>query len=108
MQTVLVAVQLALLGEISARLRAIAVSYDCDSIHLDCYYDGEILEEDRESMSCVETELMAEFPESHRITHHVLRSDYPTPLPKDKRYAFYRKEPEIYGGTSPANGGHML
>jgi len=89
---VLIAVQQSLLGEISARLRAVTVSYDDTGIHLDCYYDGEITYEDREAMSCVETELMAVFPENHRITHRIYRKDYPNPIPKETTWAFFRKE----------------
>lgn len=89
---VLVAVQQALLGEVSARLRAVTVSYDDKSIHLDCYYDGDITDEDREAMSCVETELMAVFPETHSVTHSVQRKDYPSPIPKETAWAFFRKE----------------
>ncbi|SFU58588.1 hypothetical protein [Nitrosospira multiformis] len=89
---VLVAVQQALLGEISARLRAVTVAYDDTSIHLTCYYDGEITDADREAMSCVETELMAVFPETHTITYNVQRKDYPDPIPKEVTWAFFRKE----------------
>ena len=89
---VLVAVQQALLGEVSARLRAVTVAYTDMSIHLDCYYDGEITDEDREAMSCAETELIAMSPETHRITHQVHRKDYPAAIPKDTTWAFYRKE----------------
>ncbi len=65
-QTVLVSLQQALLGEVSERLRAVTVSYDDKSVHFDCIYDGEIRDDDHESMSCVETELIALFPETHR------------------------------------------
>jgi len=89
---VLVAVQQALLGEVSLRLRAVTVSYDATSIRLDCYHDGEITDEDREAMSCVETELMAVSPENHTITHKMNRKDYPGSIPKETTWAFFRKE----------------
>ena len=89
---VLLAMQQALLGEVSSRLRAVIVSFDDTRIHFDCYLDGEILEEDRESMSLVESEVMAGFPESHAITHRVLRKDYPFPIEKEATWVFYRKE----------------
>lgn len=89
---VLVAIQQALLGEVSARLRAVTVSYDDNNIHLDCYYHGEILDADREAMSCVETELMASFPESHSVTHSVQRRDCPHSIPKEMTWVFLRKE----------------
>lgn len=71
---VLIAIQQALLGEISPKLRAITLSYGDETIHFDCYYDGEIFADDREAMSCVETELIAIFPETHSITHCVISS----------------------------------
>lgn len=89
---VLVEVQQALLGEISAQVRAVIVSYGDTSIHLDFYYDGAITEEDRESASCVETELIAVFPESHIVTSSTHRRDYPEPIPKEMTWVFSRKE----------------
>ena len=89
---ILMTVQQALLGEVSAQLRAITVSYGDLILHLDCYYDGEIQEDDRESMSCVETELMAHFPANYQVTCDIHRHDYPAPIPKDVIWAFFRKE----------------
>ena len=90
--TVLVALQQALLGEVSSRLRAITVSWSSDSIHFDCFYDGPITGEDEESMSSVETEVLAMFPSLHRITHCIVRCDFPGSIPKDRAWAFCRKE----------------
>jgi hypothetical protein len=90
---VLVAVQQALLGEVSSRLRCVAVTWGEVSIHLDCYFDGQVDEGDQDSMSCVETEAMAVFPSTHQISHAVHRLDYPNPIPKETTWAFFRKEP---------------
>jgi len=90
---VLVAVQQALLGEVSSRLRCVTVSWDDTSIHLDCYFDGQIDEEDRESMSSVETELMAVFPSTHVVDHAIHRLDYPNRIPKETTWAYHRREP---------------
>lgn len=89
---VLLEIQQALLGEISSKLRAVIVFYGDNNIHFDCYYDGEILEDDIESMSCVETELISMFPENHEITHAVHRLDYPNPVPKKGIWVYYRRE----------------
>lgn len=89
---VLVAIQQALLGEVSARLRCVSLSWEDTSVHFDCYFDGEIDDRDRDSMSYVETELMAAFPATHAITHAVHRLDYPAPLPQDHIRAFSRRE----------------
>jgi hypothetical protein len=92
---VLVALQQALLGEVSAQLRAVTVRYDDTSIHFESFYDGEVSDDDRESMSCVETELIAYFPEDHRITCEIHRLDYPALIPKDRVWVYYRKEDSI-------------
>lgn len=92
MHVVLLKVQLALLGEVSPPLRAIFVSWTETSIHLDCYFDGEIDDKDTESMACVDTELVAIFPEDHTIAHTLHRLDYPTPLPQRLTCVYARRE----------------
>lgn len=89
---VLVALQEALLGEVSPTLRAITVEYDDTSIHFDAYYDGEITDDYREAMLRVDTEVMAVFPETHKISHSVIRRDYPELIPKDRIWAYHRQE----------------
>lgn len=90
---VLLSLQRALLGEVSPNLRAVTVSYTDSSVQFEAYFDGEISDEDREAMSMVETEVMADFPSSHVITHEVKRLDAPALIPKDRTWAYYRKEP---------------
>jgi hypothetical protein len=92
---VLVELQQALLGEVSRTLRAVTVLYDDDSIHFDAYYDGKITDDAREAMSRVETELIAAFPETHRISYSVKRLDFPALIPKDRVWVFYRQEVPI-------------
>jgi hypothetical protein len=89
---VLVALQQALLGEVSPALRAVTVLYDDNSIHFDAYYDGNVSDDASEAMSRVETELIAAFPETHRISYSVKRLDYPALIPKDRVWVFYRQE----------------
>lgn len=64
---VLLAMQQALLGEVTAHLRAICVSYCDHSIHFEAYFDGIITDDDRDRMSLVEAEVMALFPSTHVI-----------------------------------------
>lgn len=90
---VLLSLQRALLGEVSPNLRAVTVHFTDASIHFEAFYDGEPHEEDRESMLLVETEVMAEFPSSHAVTHAVSRLDAPALIPKDSIWAYYRREP---------------
>src|SRR5262245_44731685 len=88
---VLVAVQQALLGEVTVNLRAVAVTYDERNILLEAYFDGEITEEDNEAMSLVETEIIAAFPEDHAIDVKLIRRPAPQLIPKDRIWAFHRK-----------------
>lgn len=90
---VLIAIQQALLGEVSHRVRAIITKYTDFSIHFEAYFDGEILEEDRESMLLVDTELVAMSPSSHVISHDLIRLDAPLSLPKEGIWVYHRKEP---------------
>lgn len=89
---VLVAVQQALLGEITANLRAVTVIYDEKSILLEAYFDEEATGEDKNAMSLVETELIAAFPEDHAIDVKLVRRPTPQLIPKDRIWAFHRKE----------------
>ncbi|HZN96007.1 MAG TPA: hypothetical protein VFB81_25000 [Myxococcales bacterium] len=90
---VLLAIQQALLGEVSPNLRAVTVSYTETSLHFEAYFDGEVHDEEREAMSLVETELMAEFPSTHSLSHQVIRLDTPALIPKDRTWVYFRKEP---------------
>lgn len=59
----------------------------------EAYFDGEIDEEDRETMSLVETEVMARFPSTHIVTHDLIRLDAPALIPKDRTWVYFRREP---------------
>ena len=91
-ETVRIAIQEALIGKVSARLRKLFAEFGQTNIHLDSYFDGEVSAEDRDSMACVEAELTAAFPNNHRITHTVHRLDYPELIPKRRRCFFARRE----------------
>jgi hypothetical protein len=91
---VLLAMQLALLGEISSKIRAVTVIFKTSSIHFECFCDGEIEAIDEASMLCVDTELVAIFPENQKVTHAVKRLDSPTPIPRDANthFVFLRRD----------------
>jgi len=91
-ETVRIAIQEALIGKVSARLRKLLADFGKTNLHLDCYFDGAVSDEDRESMACVEAELTAAFPNNHRITHTVQRVDYPELVPNRPRCFFARRE----------------
>ena len=90
---VLVAVQQALLGEVTPNMRAVGLSYGDQSIKVRIYLDGETTEGDEESASLVETELMAAFPEEHQVRVDLVHLAAPAPIPKTEVWAYHRKEP---------------
>ncbi|GLH77401.1 hypothetical protein SSBR45G_23090 [Bradyrhizobium sp. SSBR45G] len=83
----------ALLGEVSASLREVQYSFSDGNIDIFCVFDGEISEDDRESMSCVATEVTADFP-NVTVQEHCLRIDVPDPVPNlpGRVTVFARKE----------------
>lgn len=89
---VLLTMQRALLGEVSAHLRMVSVRWSDTEIHFDSYFDGEITEDDEETMSVVETEVLAGFSQTHTMTYVLHRVDLPAPLPKKDRTVFARQE----------------
>ena len=89
---VLLAIHNALLGAISARLRAVTARWDLTSVHFDAYYDGDVTDADREIMAIVDTEVLAAFPETHTVEHAVHRVDFPAPIPKSGKFVFLRWE----------------
>jgi hypothetical protein len=89
----MLSVNRALWGEVSCSLRSVQVEYLESEIHLYCFYDGEISENDSEAMSTVASSVAADFP-SHNIYEHCIRLDYPSPLlyEKERHVVFLRKE----------------
>ncbi len=83
----------ALWGEVSCSLRSVQVEYQKSEIHLYCFYDGEISEEDVEAMSSVASLVAADFPH-HNVYEHCIRIDCPNPLlyEKERHVVFLRKE----------------
>lgn len=90
---VLLAAQVAFLGEISHAVRGIALAWDDAEIRVRAIMDGEPSEDDAESMECAGTEIVASFP-AHRITVEVVRLDEPAPLELQgmTAWVFRRKE----------------
>jgi hypothetical protein len=89
---VLLSVQSALLGAITPKIRAVSVEYDAKSIRIEVFFDGEISEDDREMVLLVDTEVLAVFPAHHRVDSVAIRRDAPAPIPKDRLWAYYRRE----------------
>lgn len=80
--SVLLTMQGALLGEIGSTVRGVACSWDEKTISIQTIFDGEISEEDQESMEFVVTEVMASFPE-HQVDLSCIRLDSPAKITLD-------------------------
>jgi hypothetical protein len=89
---VLLAMQLALVGEVFPSLRQVWVLWSDNEIVVMHYIDGDPRAEDLESISVVETELIALFPVDVRIESRGIRLDYPGPIPKEGHCVYARRE----------------
>jgi hypothetical protein len=83
--------QTALLGEVGPALRGVAYRLDEREVGIRFYFDGPVSDEDRESASCVVTEVIASLPEDVRVVEEVIRLDAPARLPDDLRHVFHRR-----------------
>jgi hypothetical protein len=90
--SLLLSVQRALLGEVPPALRGVTVGWHDDVIQLRSYFDGPISEVDRESMSCVATEVIADYAEPWTIEEEVIRWDAPEPMDCLAAWAYLRRE----------------
>ncbi|OGE64701.1 hypothetical protein A3J13_00845 [Candidatus Daviesbacteria bacterium RIFCSPLOWO2_02_FULL_36_8] len=91
----LLSVQRALLGEVSFALRGVVVDYEeAKKIIIRCYFDGEISEEDKESMSEVQTSVMADFDLDIDIELEIERLDSPKrpQLSNNWTWVYFRRE----------------
>lgn len=85
-------VQRALLGEVSARVRAVACFVRSGELEVKIYIDGNISEEDLESASCVETEIIADYGENNEIRVVCVRADVPSLVGDTGHLVYKRKE----------------
>ncbi|EKE05154.1 MAG: hypothetical protein ACD_19C00418G0002 [uncultured bacterium] len=81
---VLLCIQQALLGEVFPALRAIDISWGEKMIKFIAYVDGIISDNDYDSLSCIETEIIACFSENYIINYEIIRIDSPHPLPNKR------------------------
>lgn len=81
--------------EVFVSLRAVAISWDVDTLYLYFFCDGEISEDDQYSAECIGTEVIANFSDA-QLSENILRWDFPKPIPQDKGIIVYwRQEPFI-------------
>ncbi|MCI5142254.1 MAG: hypothetical protein D3909_11165 [Candidatus Electrothrix sp. ATG1] len=85
-------IQRALLGEISPLLRAEAFSITERNIDVRFYFDGLISEDDAESASCVETEIIADYEAEDTVTVRCIRLDAPGPIADNGVWVYQRRE----------------
>ena len=89
---IMLSVQRALLGNVTSNLRGVAVDWDDRLIHLVCYYNGVISDDDRETMSCAHTEVVADFIDHKPVQMTLERLDTPNKMNGFRAWAFLRKE----------------
>jgi hypothetical protein len=86
--------QRALLGEVSSNLRAVVFSITDLTIDARFYFDGPISQEDEESTSCVETEVLADYDQEYTVTARCIRLDFPAPISDNGIWIYLRRERE--------------
>ena len=95
--TAILTLNKALLGKVFPIVRAARIDWNDDKIILYFYYDGEISEEDHESLESVAKEVISDFSE-YNLDLNIKRGDYPEQLLQKEELVYRRKEvtPEIY------------
>lgn len=85
--------QSALLGAVTENMRNIAVDIYENKILLYFFIDGEIKDDDKENISIIETEVIADFESDFDIQTIIKRIDYPEKIILGQGYSvFQRKE----------------
>lgn len=85
--------QSALLGAVTGNMRNIAVDICENKILLYFFIDGQIQDDDKENISTIETEVIADFEDDFDIEAIIKRIDCPEPIILGQGYSvFQRKE----------------
>ena len=84
--------QIAMLGNVVPNLRGITFGFDDRKINIIAYFDGPVCEEDAETMSCIETEVISDFYPDAEVELNVVRCDAPQKLEMLKMWVYGRKE----------------
>lgn len=85
-------IQRALLGEVSGSLRAVIFTVNEGCLDVRFYFDGVVGEEDIESASYVETEVLADYEEGFSVSVKCIRLDSPEPIDDNGVWVFRRRE----------------
>src|SRR5262245_54432559 len=86
--------QRALLGEVSPALRAVVLSVNNGIVEVRCYFDGPVRPQDEESISCVETEMIADCGPGEEVKARCIQLDAPKPISDEGLWVYYRQERE--------------
>jgi hypothetical protein len=89
---IFLSIQKGLLSGVSPALRGVAVDWHDNVVRIVCYFDGPISEEDQESMSLMETEVMADLPWDFEVSAETVRKDAPSPMDPLRAWAYKRRE----------------
>lgn len=86
----------ALQGEVFHQLRSAQIRCDEQFIYVYFYYDGEVSEDDQDSMSSIVAESSTDFI-YHQFSIEYIRLNYPSPIPIRGDVVYLRKELEYPG-----------
>lgn len=85
--------QSALLGAITQNMRNVAVDIIDSKVYLYFFIDGKVNDSDRENISVIEAEVIADFEDDFDIETIIKRIDYPSPIVLNNGFSvFQRKE----------------
>lgn len=83
-------------GEITPNIRGVQIEYQEERIFINCYFDGEIADEEIEEISLIETDLICSFYGEHNVLINCIciRLDAPKNIPISKftSWLYLRKE----------------
>lgn len=85
-------IQRALLGNVSANLRAVVFSFVGININIKFYFDGFISEEDIESVSLAEAEVIADYSPEDTVSIDCIRLDFPSVINDGGVWVYQRRE----------------
>lgn len=86
-------IQRALLGEITPNIRSVIVNIvEKNKIKLFFFMDGEVTEDTEEEISCIETEVIADFEQSYTIETIIKRIDFPIKINMSEGFCVFSKK----------------
>ena len=90
----LLSIQRAILGVITPNIRGITCALNNSQIIIRCYFEGQITEENEESMNSVEAEVIADFPPDFTIDLQCIATNKSESLEQHRllAWAYKRKE----------------